>query len=156
MTCRLYLFVFSLLFTAICAQYQVQVINNVDPCPGGNYPTIKLFLADGSQPLLNEGASYTVQASEFGQWTGLGIQENGEYCRNGGGVAGCNNPDNAGMQLVLNGGDCNNYALNDPFYCGSNPPNAKNIVNVEMSGGWPNCVARLTRKGNAPGCQYSC
>ena len=56
------------------------------------------------------------------------------------------------MELFINGGSCTNIQLNPPFYCGSNPPNAENIVNVEMSGDWPNCVAVLTRSGSAPGC----
>eukprot|EP00026_Physarum_polycephalum_P008086 Phypoly_transcript_08164.p1 GENE.Phypoly_transcript_08164~~Phypoly_transcript_08164.p1 ORF type:complete len:156 (+),score=15.82 Phypoly_transcript_08164:924-1391(+) len=152
---QLYLFVFSLFFTAICAQYQVQIKNQVNPCAGLSYATITLY-ERGEQKVLSEGQSVTVSASEFSQETGLGIQENGEYCRAGGGVAGCLNPDNAGMELVMNGGSCGNYTLNDPFYCGYNPPNAKDIVNVQMSGNWPNCVATLTRKGNAPGCANSC
>lgn len=65
-------------------------------------------------------------------------------------------PDNAGMQLVVREGDCNNVQLNDPFYCGAHPPNAKKVVNVQMSGTWPNCVATLTRKSDAPGCDTTC
>jgi hypothetical protein len=54
-----YLFVFSLLFTAICAQYQVTVINNVATCPGGNYPTISLFPTDG-QKILHQGTAFVI------------------------------------------------------------------------------------------------
>jgi hypothetical protein len=38
------------------------------------------------------GDTYIVQAAQISEYVGLGIQENGEYCRNGGGVAGCYNP----------------------------------------------------------------
>jgi len=88
--------------------------------------------------------------------TGLGIQENGMYCRSHGNEPGCINPDNAGMQLVIHEGNCNNYQLNDPFYCGAYPPNAKNVVDVRMDGQWPNCKVILTRKANAPDCNFSC
>ena len=88
--------------------------------------------------------------------TGLGIQENGMYCRCCGNEGGCINPDNAGLQLVINKGNCKSYKLNDPFYCGKHPPNAKNFVNVKVGGRWPNCEVTLTRKSNAPRCQNSC
>lgn len=60
------------------------------------------------------------------------------------------------MELVVNEGNCGSFQLNDPFYCGKHPPNAKTIVNVELSGAWPNCVANLSRLDNAPSCQSSC
>jgi hypothetical protein len=88
--------------------------------------------------------------------TGLGIQENGMYCRCCGNENGCINPDNAGLQLVIKNGNCNSYQLKNPFYCGAHPPNAKSVVNVKVGGRWPNCEVTLTRKGNAPGCQSSC
>jgi hypothetical protein len=88
--------------------------------------------------------------------TGLGIQENGMYCRCCGNENGCINPDNAGLQLVIKNGNCNSYQLKNPFYCGAYPPNAKNVINVQVGGRWPNCAVTLTRKDNAPGCQSSC
>lgn len=36
---------------------QITVHNHVDPCPGGNYPTIKTFPANGAQQNLNKGQS---------------------------------------------------------------------------------------------------
>ncbi|PRP86913.1 hypothetical protein PROFUN_03661 [Planoprotostelium fungivorum] len=65
---------------------------------------------------------------------------------------GCTNPDNAGMQLVFNQGDCGSIQLNNPFYCRAHPPNAKDVTDVSMGGSWPLCIATLTRKGNTPGC----
>jgi hypothetical protein len=38
------------------------------------------------------------------------------------------------MQMFVTDGNCEQITLNDPFYCGSHPPNAKLIVNVAMSG----------------------
>ncbi len=32
------------------------------------------------------------------------------------------------------------------------PPNAKDYIDIAMSGTWPNCVATLTRKASAPDC----
>jgi hypothetical protein len=183
----------------------------------------------------------TVSGADISEYVGLGIQENGEYCRVGGAVPGCDDPgmfylfilfiyfiylfylfilfiylfyiilyyfilfyiilyyfilfyiiliiyiilycfvicllfyflffifilyslscvfiiylDNAGMQLWINNNNCADFSLANPFYCGSNPPNAKNIVHVQMSGVYPHCVATLTRLSTAPKCQYSC
>jgi hypothetical protein len=169
------LLLFFLLSTAYVDGWSLQVINQVNTCPGRNYCTLKLFTANWQQNDLCQGTSSVlferdeqVCASFFflGQTrvidgsqipsTGLGIQENGMYCRSGGNENGCINPDNAGMQLVVSQGNCNSYQLNDPFYCGKHPPNAKNIVNVRMGGQWPNCKVTLTRKADAPGCNYSC
>jgi hypothetical protein len=166
---------FFLLSTAYVDGWSLKVINQVNACPGREYCTLKLFTANWQQNDLCRGTSSVlferdeqVRASVLflGETrvidgsqipsTGLGIQENGMYCRSGGNEDGCINPDNAGMQLVVNWGNCNSYQLNDPFYCGKHPPNAKNIVDVRMGGQWPNCEVTLTRKANAPGCNSSC
>lgn len=149
---------FSLLFvTDVCVAqtYSVNIINNVAPCANGNYSTISLFITP-AQVVLAQGLTYLVQSSQISVDTGLGIQENGQYCRSHGDEAGCINPDNAGMQLWVTTGNCSSFTLDDPFYCGKYPPNAKTIVNVVMSGTWPACVATLTRLPNAPLCQYTC
>jgi hypothetical protein len=172
---QFYLLLFYLLSTAYVDGWSLQVSNQVNPCPGRNYCTVKLFTANWQQKDLCRGTSSVlfewdeqvrasflflgqtrvIDGSEIPS-TGLGIQENGMYCRRYGNEGGCINPDNAGMQLVVNWGNCNSYQLNDPFYCGKHPPNAKNFVNVHMGGRWPNCKVTLTRKANAPGCNYSC
>ncbi|PRP88138.1 hypothetical protein PROFUN_04229 [Planoprotostelium fungivorum] len=148
-------FLLIALTITLVSGWNLRVVNNVAPCAGRNYATIKLFTSDNAQHLVNRGQSYTVDGSKVG-FLGLGIQENGMYCRSNGWENGCINPDNAGMQLVVNQGNCRSYSLNNPFYCGAHPPNAKGVVNVAMSGNWPNCVATLTRKGNAPGCNSRC
>lgn len=165
-------FLFS---TASVDGWSLKVINLVNTCPGRDYCTLKLFTANWQQKDLCQGTSSAlfgrgkqvrgsilflgqtrvVDGSEI-PFTGLGIQENGMYCRSHGNENGCINPDNAGMQLIVNSGNCNSYQLNDPFYCGQHPPNAKNFVDVRMGGQWPNCEVTLTRKFNAPGCNYSC
>ena len=168
----LLLFLFS---TAFVDGWSLEVINQVNPCPGRSYCTLKLFTANWQQKDLCRGTSSILFERDdqvcasflvLGQTrvidgsqipsTGLGIQENGMYCRSGGNEPGCINPDNAGMQLIVSQGNCNSYRLNDPFYCGRNPPNAKNVVDVRMGGQWPNCKVTLTRKANAPGCNFSC
>ncbi|PRP80745.1 hypothetical protein PROFUN_11485 [Planoprotostelium fungivorum] len=150
----LFVFVLVALFACVAA-WNLKLVNNVAPCPGRNYPTLKLFYSDNSQQNLDEGQSVLVDGGRIGAM-GLGIQENGMYCRCCGNEGGCTNPDNAGMQLVFNQGDCGSIQLNNPFYCGAHPPNAKDVVDVSMGGSWPSCVATLTRKGNAPGCSSSC
>lgn len=60
------------------------------------------------------------------------------------------------MELVINEGNCGSFQLNGPFYCGQHPPNAETIVHVDVYGGWPNCVANLSRRSDAPNCQFSC
>ncbi|KAL0487827.1 FabZ [Acrasis kona] len=135
--------------------YSLKVVNKVNPCSGRSYCTLKMFYTGYQQKDLCLGATMTFDGSQI-PGTGLGIQENGMYCRSHGGETGCINPDNAGMQLVLKGGSCNNIQLNDPFYCGKYPPNAKSVLDVQMSGSWPNCVATIYRKGGAPGCQSRC
>ena len=145
---------FSLFLISVNA-WTLTVVNNVNPCSGRSYPTIKLFWANYAQQDLPQGQQMRFDGSQIPN-TGLGIQENGMYCRCCGNEAGCINPDNAGMQLIVNNGNCGSIQLNDPFYCGAHPPNAKNIVQVSMSGSWPNCVATLTRKSSAPGCNTSC
>eukprot|EP00026_Physarum_polycephalum_P017875 Phypoly_transcript_19244.p1 GENE.Phypoly_transcript_19244~~Phypoly_transcript_19244.p1 ORF type:complete len:158 (+),score=20.14 Phypoly_transcript_19244:162-635(+) len=148
---------FLSLFLVAIHGWVLTVRNNVNPCAGRSYPTIKLFWAGGAQQDIPEGNDYVFNDGDSQiPPTGLGIQENGEYCRCCGNEPPCNNPDNAGMELVVNQGDCLSYQLNDPFYCGAHPPNAKGIVSVAMSGAWPNCVATLTRLANAPNCQSSC
>nr|XP_018911421.1 PREDICTED: uncharacterized protein LOC109040081 [Bemisia tabaci] len=135
---------------------QITVHNHVDPCPGGNYPTIKTFPANEAQQNLNKGQSATYNGGAVSPHVGFGIQENGQYCRNGANPAGCWNPDNAGLQVVWNSNNCGAISTNGPFYCGNNAPDAREIVNVAASGNWPNCVLTLTRKGGARGCQYKC
>jgi len=149
----------SLFFVTIYAVVPSSIVvhNNVAPCAGGSYAsTVKLFYTNYGQANVNQGLTVTVSSGQIDPNNGLGIQENGEYCRNGGAVSGCLNPDNAGMQIVYTGNSCTAIQENAPFYCGSNPPDARNIIAVSGSGGWPNCVVTLTRKSNAPGCQYSC
>jgi len=142
--------------TPASTSWSLQIYNKVAPCAGGNYATIKLFLADYVQLNLQQGQTYMVNGTSISN-LGLGIQENGMYCRCCGPESGCINPDNAGMQLQpVNRGDCQSFQLNDPFYCGAHPPNAKKFVAVALSGNWPNCVAVLTRLPNAPNCDYSC
>ena len=164
-----------LLSTAHVDGWSLHVIHQVNACPGRNYCTLKLFTANWQQKDLCRGTSSVLfekdeqyallscSKARVGRSTvpeipstGLGIQENGMYCRSGGNEGGCINPDNAGMQLIINPGNCHDYKLNDPFYCGRHPPNAKNFVHVRMGGRWPNCKVILTRKGNAPGCNHSC
>ncbi|PRP77685.1 major facilitator superfamily domain-containing protein 6-like [Planoprotostelium fungivorum] len=144
-----------LLFIACVSAYTLTVQNRVDPCPGRNYPSLKLFYGDGGQDDMWQGEDRWMDSGRVG-WLGLGIQENGMYCRSNGNEAGCINPDNAGAQLIINDGDCGNIQWNDPFYCGAHPPNAKGVIDVWMSGNWPDCVATFTRKGDAPGCADSC
>lgn len=166
---------FFLLSAAYVEGWSLEAINQVNTCPGRNYCTLKLFTANGQQTELCRGISSVlferdeqvrasflflgrtkvIDSSQIPP-TELGIQENGMYCRSNGNENGCINPDNAGMQLVVSWGNCNSYQLNDPFYCRQHPPNAKNFVNVRMDGQWPNCKVTLTRKANAPGCNYSC
>jgi len=66
--------------------------------------------------------------------------------------ANCRNPDNAGMQLLVLGTNCSNIKENPPFYCGSNPPDARNIIAFKTSGIWPNCNVVLTRRSDAWDC----
>eukprot|EP01111_Echinosteliopsis_oligospora_P013710 TRINITY_DN4992_c0_g1_i1.p1 TRINITY_DN4992_c0_g1~~TRINITY_DN4992_c0_g1_i1.p1 ORF type:complete len:330 (-),score=109.49 TRINITY_DN4992_c0_g1_i1:16-1005(-) len=135
--------------------YQVKVVNNVAPCSNGQYSTISLFISP-SQYVMKQGDSVVVPSANISTYTGLGIQENGQYCRYGGDESGCYNPDNSGMQLWIKNNNCTDISLNDPFYCGKYPPNAKTMVKVVMSGSFPNCVATLSRLPSAPLCQYSC
>jgi len=144
---------------AFSYSYSLTVINNVNTCPGGQYPSIKAFSNLPQQDFPN-GTTLLFYDSQFPGYTGLGIQENGEYCRSNGTETGCLNPDNAGMQIMKNSVTPNScktsFNLNDPFYCGAHPPNAKNIIDFAFSGTWPDCTVILTRKANAPGCQTSC
>ncbi|PRP86345.1 oryzain alpha chain-like [Planoprotostelium fungivorum] len=133
----------------------LKVQNRVAPCPGRNYATIKLFFTANAQQDIWQGQDVVIPSSRIG-FLGLGIQENGMYCRSHGNEGGCINPDNAGAQLIVNQGNCRSIQWNDPFYCGRYPPNAKNVIDIAMDGQWPNCVVTLTRKGNAPGCASSC
>jgi hypothetical protein len=89
--------------------YSVTVVNNVAPCSNGNYATISLFPLNG-QDILTQGNSlflricnfclfiwlllgqdFTVVGADISEYVGLGIQENGEYCRVGG-ADGCDDP----------------------------------------------------------------
>ena len=60
--------------------------------------TSSFILLFFTSPLLNyvSGSRTLYYDSQFPQYTGLGIQENGEYCRSNGAESGCTNPDNAG------------------------------------------------------------
>eukprot|EP00475_Leptophrys_vorax_P014152 TRINITY_DN2053_c0_g1_i1.p1 TRINITY_DN2053_c0_g1~~TRINITY_DN2053_c0_g1_i1.p1 ORF type:complete len:154 (+),score=28.67 TRINITY_DN2053_c0_g1_i1:97-558(+) len=142
-----------LLCVGLVSCYQVKIVNNVSPCAGRQYCTLKVFTSN-SQTNVCQGDSFTVDSSQIG-WTGVGIQENGMYCHSQP-DPGCSNPDNAGMQVVIKNNNCLDIDLNDPFYCGAHPPNAKTIVDVFPSGQFPNCVLTIQRKSSAPGCAYSC
>eukprot|EP01111_Echinosteliopsis_oligospora_P005864 TRINITY_DN1959_c1_g1_i1.p1 TRINITY_DN1959_c1_g1~~TRINITY_DN1959_c1_g1_i1.p1 ORF type:complete len:151 (+),score=27.87 TRINITY_DN1959_c1_g1_i1:90-542(+) len=142
------------LLVVLVKAWNLELVNKVNPCAGRSYCTINYFLSS-SPASLCEGDSVNIDGGSIPA-TGLGIQENGLYCRCCGNEAGCINPDNAGMQLIINNGDCSSFYTNPPFYCGQHPPDAQNIVDIQMSGDWPNCVATLTRKSNAPNCQSSC
>jgi hypothetical protein len=152
---RLLLLIIFSLIVSLNEGFSLKVVNNVAPCAGDSYCTIKLFSSEGAQTNICQGQNMTFSGlSSIPEYTGLGIQENGMYCRCCGDESGCINPDNAGMQFkfLSNPTSCHDYQLNDPFYCGIYPPIAKAIVNVVVSGTWPDCVITLTRLPNAPGC----
>eukprot|EP00727_Mastigamoeba_balamuthi_P006049 m51a1_g2063 putative oligosaccharyl transferase-like protein (1135) ;mRNA; r:1428517-1433401 len=145
--------------------YTITVENRVEPCIDSatgqreTYTkTLKIF--PGNLPAgedLERGASKTYDSSSWQSWSGVGIQENGMYCRAHGDEPTCINPDNAGMQLVLTStSSCTQFELKDPFYCGKYPPNAKKVLSVSMSGTYPACVATITRLPNALKCQSNC
>lgn len=107
---------------SLASGFGVKVLNNVAPCSNGQYSaTIKLFYGNSQQIDVNRGDSFSLDSSQIPP-TGLGIQENGEYCCFCGPESGCSNLI-MGMQLVFNSDkDCSSYQVNAPFYCGVHPP----------------------------------
>lgn len=148
--------------------FSLTVINHVDPCldiftnKQWTYTnTIKLFWAGANYPQENvaQGGQMTLQL-DFSSWNthGVGIQENGLYCRSTGDLPDAYNPDNTGRGLTITkAGSCAVDPASQGSWDSYGLPSGDFII-ATMSGTWPNCVATLSRNVSAsPKCQaYPC